>query len=229
MDYTTLKNNVFENYYFNSYLPGTLGAFESSNIFNYLLSLESIQENQTIEMNVSERWIDSVPTWYTNQLPKLFFIPKFDGDTDQEYIDRLLLLTDVSQDDNTMILATWSTIQKALDDINQITISEKLDDIGAGAIWSRTAGAHEWNTGKVWSDVTIVTRPLFLVNVTFPNRGSQFDITTWDYWKDSINYTKIQDMVNLYKPPGSTFELRLEGSLGTAIISVFANTLIKEP
>jgi len=28
MDYITLKNTVFSKYYFNSYLPGTLGAFE---------------------------------------------------------------------------------------------------------------------------------------------------------------------------------------------------------
>ncbi len=226
MDYTTLKNRVFENYYFNSYLPGTIGAFESSNIFNYLLSLESIQENQTIEMNVSERWIDSVPTWYTDELPKLFFIPKFNGETDQGYIDRLLLLVNISQDDNTMIIATWSVIQKALNDIGQITISEKLD--GASVVWSDSGTPDEWNTGGVWGDATQVTRPLFLVNVTFPNRGSQLDITTWDYWHQSENYTKIQDMVNLYKPPGSTFELRLEGSLGTAMISIFSNTLIEE-
>ena len=114
---------------------------------------------------------------------------------------------------------------KALDNINQITISEKLD--GDSVVWSNSGTPDEWKTGGVWGDATTVKRPLFLVNVTFPNRGSQLDITTWDYWQQSENYTKIQDMVNLYKPPGSTFELRLTAPTEwSRTIEIFSNTLI---
>ena len=50
---------------------------------------------------------------------------------------------------------------------------------------------------------------------------------TWDYWQESENFTKIEDMVKLYKPPGSTFELRLNiPVLVEQKIEVFSNTLI---
>lgn len=226
MDYTTLKNNVFEKYFFNSYLPGTLGAYESSTIFNYLLSLESIQENLTSEMNVSERWIDNIPTWYTNQLTNMFFIPRFTGETDQDYLDRLFLLINIGQDDNTIITATYSVIKKALLGISQITITEQLD--GVSGIWDDTTNTKKWNDPSVlWGSSDEIQRTLFVVDVKFFDRGSLLDITTWDYWDESINYTKIEDMVNLYKPPGSTFELRLVvPEKWTLKEEIFSNTFI---
>jgi len=33
--------------------------------------------------------------------------------------------------------------------------------------------------------------------------------TTYDYWSAEMNVTKIQDLINLYKPPGINFELNL--------------------
>lgn len=235
MDYTTLKNRVFSKYYFNSYLPGTLGAFESSIIFNYLLAIESIQENLTTEMNRSELWIDTIPTWYTNQLPQLFFVPKFANESDQEYIDRLLLLTGVNQNDDTIKTAVFSVVEKAITDINRISIIEQLD--GISAVWDdkNNLGLPEttayWDNTTVWDSAVNVQRPLFLVNIEVLNRGSDLDITTWDYWQQSENYTKIQDIVKLYKPPGSTFELRLNipENATQLITDVFSNTLVAAP
>ena len=229
MDYTTLKNQVFQKYYFNSYLPGSLGSYESSIIFNYLLSIESTQENSTTEMNNSERWVDdNNPTWYTNQLPDLFFVPKFVGETDQEYIDRLLLLVDTGQNDNTIINAVFSVIKKAVLVTTAIQIINKLD--GVSAIWEdldNLVSPEHWDGASVWSSTSGIQRTLFLVQMTYLLRGSNSDVTTWDYWILPANYTKIEDMVKLYKPPGSTFELRLIApATGTPMIDVFSNTLI---
>jgi hypothetical protein len=232
MDYTTLKNRVFEKYYFNSYLPGTLGSYESSVIFNYLLSLESIQENSTEEMNISEVWIDENPTWYTSELPNLFFIPRFSGETDVEYLERLILLVEVGQNENTIINAVWSVIKKALISKIYIQIIDKLE--GVSAVWDDTndLGAPEttayWDDTSVWSSVFDVQRTLFLVDISILNRGSETDITTWDYWIKSENYTKIEDMVKLYKPPGSTFEIRLNIPEDVeSQTDIFSNTLIQ--
>lgn len=226
MDYTTLKNRVFQKYYFNSYLPGSLGSYESSIIFNYLLALESIQENLTEEMNISERWIDSVPTWYTNNLPNLFFVHKFIGESDQEYLDRLLLLTNVNQNEETIIIATYSVVQKAVTNITNIQIIDKLDLGLTDATWGNVTNTDEWDGSKAWRSTYDEIRPLFLIDITIPNRGSENDLTTWDYWIVSTNYTKIQDMVKLYKPPGSTFELRLTPVASPSTIDVFTNTLL---
>lgn len=237
MDYTTLKNLVFSKYYFNSYLPGTLGAFEASTIFNYLLTLESMQENLITEMNRTKHWIDTIPTWYTNQLPQLFFIPRFSNESDQEYLDRLLLLTDIGQNDGTITIAVFSVVEKALTGISRITIVEQLD--GISALWDDDTNldpdndppddVERWDGNKVWSSLIDVQRTLFLVDIEILNRGSDLDITTWDYWRQSENYTKIQDMVKLYKPPGSTFELRLNipENVTQLITDVFSNTKIQ--
>ena len=229
MDYTTLKNRTFQKYYFNSYLPGTLGAYESSLIFNYLLTLESIQENVTTEMERTERWIDDVPTWYTSLLPKLFFVPRYSGETDQEYIDRLTLLTDIRQNDETIKNAVFSVVEKGVTGISDILITEKLD--GVSGIWGNVTGSTKWGGASVWSSETSVQRTLFLVDISFSYRGSDLDITTWDYWKKSENYTKIEDIVKLYKPPGSTFELRIDipQNVTQLITDVFSNTLIASP
>jgi len=211
MDYTTLKNRTFSNYYHNSYLPGTLGGFESSTIFNYLLTLESIQENLTTEMNISEVWIDDVPTWYTTSLPNLFFIPRFVGETDQEYLDRLLLLINVGQNENTIINAVWSVVGKAIGLISKIQIIDKFITVD-GADWEDDDGAPTddyWDGVKLWRAAEDIQRTLFAVVIDFDNRGSTTDLTTADYWFEAENFTKIEDMVKLYKPPGSTFELRL--------------------
>ncbi len=228
MDYTTLKNRVFENYYFNSYLPGTLGAYESSIIFNYFLTLESIQENLTQEMNISEVWIDDEnnPTWYTSKLSDLFFVPRYSGETDIEYLERLTLLTGVSQDNNTIINAVYSVISKAVLNNSYIQIIDKLD--GISVAWGNLANAIKWDGSAVWSSTFNVQRTLFLVNMSFIYRGAASDITTWDYWILPENYTKIEDIIKLYKPPGSTFEIRLNIPEDVETeIEVFSNTLIQ--
>ncbi len=225
MDYTTLKNIVFENYYFNSYLPGTLGSYESATLFNYLLAAESIQENLSSEVNISKTWVSDVPTWYTNQLPDIFFVPKFSGESDQEYLNRLLLLTEISQNENTIITAVFSVTANALLDISQITIVEQLD--GSQVEWGNVTNTVDWDGVSPWSDDVDLQRTLFLVDIEILNRGSPLDSNTWDYWILSTNYTKIEDMVNLYKPPGSTFEIRLTVPTEWSIsIDVFSNTLI---
>ncbi len=232
MDYTTLKNRVFEKYYFNSYLPGSIGGNESSVIFNYLLSLESIQENLTNEIDISEAWVDTPPTWYTSSLPDLFFIPKFFDESDQDYIDRLILLSDINQNEETIINAVFSVIRKGIISISDIAIIDKLE--GVSAVWDGefTIGlpeiTAEWDGTSVWSSSSNVQRTLFLVDIQTFSRGSNIDSTTWDYWILSQNFTKIEDMVNLYKPPGSTFEIRINLPIGGVEVetTIFSNTLI---
>ncbi len=229
MDYTAIKNRTFEKYYFNTYLPGTLGAFESSVIFNYLLTIESLQENLTREMDISEVWIDdnNNPTWYTSALSDLFFVPRYSGETDVEYLERLTLLTGVSQDETTIINSVYSVINMAIPNNSYIQITDKIDDTDI-VEWGDDVNAVKWDGAKLWSSVYNVQRTLFLVDITFINRGSTSNITTWDYWKEPENYTKIEDIVKLYKPPGSTFEIRLDipEDIETEI-TVFSNTLIQ--
>ena len=241
MDYTTIKNRTFERYYFNAYLPGTLGAYESSVIFNYLLAIESLQENLTREMNISEIWIDdnSNPTWYTSALSNLFFVPRYSGETDVEYLERLLLLTGVNQDETTIIKSVYSVVNMAIPNNSYIQITDKLDNIDIAA-WDDDFDLdpddpppderERWNAVKKWSSTYNVQRTLFLVNILFTTRGSNSDITTWDYWIESENYTKIEDIVKLYKPPGSTFEIRLNIPVDVEMeITKFSNTLIFPP
>ena len=228
MDYITLKNRVFANNYVNSFLPSTLGAFESSTIFNYLLAIESIRENSTTEMDIAEIWIDDDPTWYTTQLPNLFFIPKFIGETDQQYIDRLLLLVNVGQNENTIINAAFSVIENAIDNITKIFITDKFLTAD-GADWEDVSGVPVddfWDGIKLWRANEDIQRTLFVVHMEFLFRGSITDATTWDYWRLSTNYTKIEDMVKLYKPPGSTFELRLTNVEVEQEIELFSDTVI---
>lgn len=229
MDFTTLKNSVFQNYYFNSYLPGTLGSYDSSIIFNYLLALESIQENLIDEINISKKWITDEPTWYTSSLSKLFFIPKFLNETDKEYLDKLFLLTDMSQDKNSIITAVYSITKKAINLKTNIQIVNKLDGVSASYEDKTSLVSPEyWDGTSVWSSETNIQRTLFAVSISFSNRGSNLDITTWDYWILPENYTKIEDMVKLYKPPGSTFELRLNIPVDVnSSITIFSNSLIK--
>ncbi|KKN76650.1 hypothetical protein LCGC14_0368470 [marine sediment metagenome] len=230
MDYTTIKNRTFERYYFNAYLPGTLGAYESSVIFNYLLAIESLQENLTREMNISEVWIDNNnPTWYTSTLSDLFFVPRYSGETDVEYLERLTLLTGVNQDETTIINSVYSVINMAVPNNSYIQITDKLEDTDIAA-WGDVTNTTKWDSVKLWSSIYNVQRTLFLVDISFTTRGSNSDITTWDYWNESENYTKIEDIVKLYKPPGSTFELRLNSPEDVeTTIEVFSNTLIVSP
>ena len=241
MDYATIKNRTFERYYFNAYLPGTLGAFESSVIFNYLLAIESLQENLTREMNISEVWIDdnNNPTWFTSDLSDLFFVPRYSGETDVEYLERLLLLTGVNQDETTIINSVYSVINMAIPNNSHIRIVDKLDDDEIAA-WDDTFDLdpdnpppddrERWDSNKIWSSIYNVQRTLFLVDISFITRGSISDITTWDYWQEPENYTKIEDIVKLYKPPGSTFEIRLNIPEDVEMeIELFSNTRIIVP
>lgn len=228
MNYTTLKNRVFENYYFNSYLPGTIGGYESSAIFNYLLSLENISKNLKDETNITKIWIDDQPTWYTKLLPKLFFIPKFSDESEKKYLERLFLLINTQQDESTIVDSIYSLLKDSISVKNDIQVIDKLDT--TSAVWSDQdeETLDNWDGTKVWSSEFEVSRTLFLVNISFIYRGSNLDATTWDYWILPKNYTKIEDMVKLYKPPGSTFELRLNIPEDfEQTIGIFSNTLLQ--
>ena len=169
--------------------------------------------------------MDIIPTWYSTQLPDLFFVPKYIGETDQEYIDRLLLLTDIGQNEETIISAVYSVIKNAIPVRTDIEVIDRLD---VGAEDSDWDSLHDWSSEAVWRSTYDVIRPLFLVIMDFPSRGLTSDITTWDYWNASSNYTKVQDIVKLYKPPGSTFELRLVAPTEwSRTTEIFSNTLIE--
>lgn len=222
--YDILKNRVYEKYFLNNFLPSKLGGQDNTTIFNLLLAIESVIELQENEVANSRVWCGSGVTWFTPKLKDLFSIPKFSGESDGIFLNRILTLTDNSQNDTTIISAVHTVIPNAVANINAIEIIYKLS--GVSATWGNATSTSAWGDGKVWSSEDDVQRVLFVVKMNFNSRGATTDNTTYDYWINSSNYTKIEDMVNLYKPPGSTFELLLNNLLVKDEASLASYSLI---
>jgi hypothetical protein len=225
-DYTTIRNNIFNLYYENRYLPVSMGGSSNTAFFNFLLALHVMVDLDLEETLQSKNWAGKEVTYYTKELPKLFGVPRFVGESEQDFLDRLLILDNISQNDDTMINATYSVVRDAVSSISDITIIDKLS--GVSSVWGDEIGStfNSWNDGSLWSDETTVQRAQFAIRIVFPYRGSDNDITTYDYWFQSKNYTKVEDVVKLYKPPGTTFELVLENVKVSNSSTVTSNTLI---
>lgn len=216
MTETDLIEKVFSRYFYNNFLPTEVGGFAYSNLFHILASFEIFYDEKKDSIDVSDTWIDGEKvTWYTRFLNNLITLPRFPEDSDQDYLNRLnainLSRQYGGQSERSIKTVLMSLLTKALDgddrNIDFITNADfyQWDDATAPTV----ASPANYSTNGTWADENTSPNETFVVKITFPHSGSDVDPLNYEYWIKSKNYTKIEDLVKLFKPVGSDFKLEL--------------------
>jgi len=216
MTETELIETVFSRYYYNSFLPTEVGGFPYSNLFQILASFETYYDVKKNNVDISDVWIDGKSvTWYTRFLSNLITLPRFPEDSDQDYLNRLDAINSAraygGQSEKSIKIVLMSLLSFTLNgddrNIDFITNADfyQWDDATAPTV----ASPANYSTNGTWADKNTSPSETFVVKITFPNSGSDVDPLNYEYWIKSKNYTKIEDLVKLFKPVGSNFKLEL--------------------
>jgi hypothetical protein len=215
-----LQQKVIQSFFGEQKLPSIIGGQSTKVFFQLCTAIKTCTELYQHSMIRDTRWIDSDPTWYTKNLPSVTQIHRFPDETDTKYIERLFAYS----------------IARELGGNGENSIREVVKQLLGSAIvnpetnirFISVSGLYEWKdqaeelgfalysredplTGELytWGDITQSLRATFVIEIQFQNLGADNDPLNYEYWIKSQNYTKIQDVVNNFKAPGSTFELRL--------------------
>ena len=209
-------NLVFEKYYNNNYLPSEVGGFPYSNLFYFLASIELFNEEQKNEMNILKMWIDGLNvTYYTPKLNKLITLIRFPDDTDEDYLKRLKAVNDArkygGQSEKSIKILLMSLLNDALngDDRNIIFVKSSNYSQWDDSVVPTVPNPAHYSIDGEWSDLDTVLGVTFKVKIIFPNTGSDVDPLNYEYWAKPKNYTKIEDLIKIFKPTGSTFNLEI--------------------
>jgi hypothetical protein len=206
--------DVFKKYYDTKLLESVIGGMPNSNIVTMLSSIMSTTKIILQSSDVTKNWFsNSTITYYTAKMHDLIQYPKFSGDNEEWFLNRLNknleALTYGGQSYKSLQVAIGGLLRTAIlnpfSDITFITIEDhtqwknELED--PDAYWS--IGGYVWGTG------TESMRSSLIIRIKFAITGSNSDPTTYNYWNLPANYTKIADIVTLFITPGSNYELLL--------------------
>jgi hypothetical protein len=208
-----LVNQVFDKYYHNNFLPSAIGGSPETTIVRLFIAINNAIQTEIDKSEVTKIWLDPQNvTWYTRLLPEFLTVPKFPGETDESYLQRTLDMVEAQKfggnSSKTIKFVIYALIQNAINDPDaDITIvsSSSFNE------WKDQAESEDarWGEGFLWADTSETLTGTIKISIQFLTLGLDTDPLTYDYWAKSQNYTKIQDIVNLFKTPGITFELEL--------------------
>lgn len=207
-----LVNDVFDKYYHNEYIPSKIGGSPETLIVRYLMAITNTIKVEQKKASISEVWVAKFVTWFTAELPQLLLLPKFPNETDQVFLQRMYDLID-AQNLGGQSSATIKAAIKALV-LTAIGVAENDITIVSSSSfneWKDVAEGYDayWGQGFEWADTSETLNATIKIVIQFAATGASTDPTTYDYWALPANYTKIQDIVKLFKTPGITFELEL--------------------
>jgi hypothetical protein len=207
MTHREIINKVFNQYFHSDYIPSAHGAFPSSNMVQLLASLSVVHQKILDEANIDKVWYnDDTVTWYTPQLHKLIKLPRFSDDSDQDFLDRIQSFH-VAQELGGQSEGSIRTVLVEL-------MKEAIQDSDIAFIFTQDTadpwdGSEFWDSTATWQDLLTVLDVNFLVSIRFTRSGFPTDEYAWEYWSQPQHFTKIDDLILLFKPVGSTFKIQL--------------------
>lgn len=207
MTYRELINKVFDDYYYSNLLPSTYGGFEGSTAVQLLSAINVLHDGNKKNTDINKVWYDDqTVTWYTSQLHKLIHLPRFSDDTDQDFLNRVKSFQDAQefggQSESSIVTVLVGLMSEAIQPINiAFYYQEDTSDI-----WD---GSADWDGTAAWQDIDTVLDVDFLVSITFTRSGWPTDKYAWEYWVSEMNISKIAELINLFKPVGTTYKIEL--------------------
>ncbi len=207
MPYREVINKVFEDYFYSNLLPSTYGGFSGSTMVQLLSALNRVHDKVRLDANIDKVWYDGqTVTWYTPQLHKLIQLPRFNDDTDQDFLDRIKDFQDAQefggQSEKSIRTVLVGLMSDAIQDTNiAFFFVEDTADL-----WN---GSETWDGTAAWQDLDTILDVDFMVQITFTRSGFDTDKYAWEYWNLEANLSKIEDLIKLFKPVGSEFIIQL--------------------
>jgi len=171
LTYKNHENQIFEKYFFNNYIPSTIGGTPDTAVLQFLLALHSILNTTVAASDILRNWIGDV-SWFTVRLADIFQVPRFDDDSDREYYDRLIALIDAKQDEGTVRTAVGTLL---LDAVTTLGTDVYFSYLTVQGNWGDDAVPSTyqlfWNNSPndVWGDANVTLRPVTTVNIQFAN------------------------------------------------------------
>jgi len=207
MTHREIINKVFNQYYHSNYIASAHGGFASSNMVQLFAALTMLYEKQADSHAINKIWYDSTTvTWYTPQLHKLIQLPRFSDDSDQDFLNRIRSFHEAqefggqSEESIKTVLVELMKTATTKSNIVFVFTSDTADQ------WD---GSEFWDSTATWQDLTTVLDTDFLVSIKFTRSGLPTDDYAWEYWVLPENFTKIDDLITLFKPVGATFKIQL--------------------
>jgi hypothetical protein len=211
MTHRDLISKILRDYYDSELMPSVWGGFGSSNWVQLFTAMMCLYDKQLKEMNAAKIWYDGLTvTWFTKQLHLMMNIPRFSDDTDSDFLDRVKNFQEAKefggQSNNSIITVVAGLLNEAIIKSN---VSILTQDETAYHWSDPTPGPEVWDGSITWSDLGTILDVDFMITITFPLSGFDTDKYAYEYWQKAENYTKIQDVVRLFKPVGKKFKLLL--------------------
>jgi len=200
-------NKVFDQYFHSNYLPSAYGGFPGSTLVQLLSAISTIHEKIESDADLDKVWYkDKTVTYYTPKLHKLIQLPRFVDDSDQDFLNRIASFQTAQEFGG----QSEESIRTVLLELMKAAIqSSDIAFILTGDTADPWDGTMFWDGTATWQDLTTILDVDFLVSIRFTRSGNNTDTFAWEYWNLPGNFTKIDDLILLFKPVGATFKIQL--------------------
>ena len=207
MTINTFYNRVYSKYYENNVLPSVVGGDPNTAFFQFLMAFEQHLEREEHRSSLLRKWAQKY-SWYSENLHNFFNTTRFSVENDGDVYDRLVLMSKLTNSSDSIKQLIELFLGEAASKVEVVFVST-----GQG-VWGDEGNAITYDifwsqSGATWGDTNTSLRAVFGVKITFKYSGSDTDPLTYEFWSKSENYTMLEDLVRLFKPPGTNFELIL--------------------